>query len=139
MNRPLLEFKLRCAKKAMGELTYSELVTLAQETADTLTHLSVDDVAWITFVKLLREYWKYAELIALLDNLPNKKHLDTVTYLCAWETGYGLNVKHWTEECVFDIPKYNRSTYERETFMAQAIRERFKVLVAHTEIEFIQI
>lgn len=141
MNEALATFKLKYYIRVYGEMTYAEVVQLAKEAEVTLANLPGTDTAFEHFAIMVRAYWQYAELLAIVNNLSNLDHLEQKHYLCAWSTKPRCvqDKKHFTEELEFFIPRYNRSQYEKERVMCDQINTRFKTYVTPDIVEFMEL
>lgn len=141
MNASLATMKLTHFTRTYGEMTYAEVVKLAKDTEETLSHLPATDVAFEYFAKCVRAYWQYAELLAIVGERSDIDHLYQKHYLCGWDSIVSGKQKKtkFTEELEFYIPRYNRSQYEQQRVMCEAIGKRFNTYVTPDLVEFMEL
>lgn len=114
--------RLRMMRRELGEMSYDEVVELAQQAEGFLEHMSVFDPAWKKFTQDRRTWWEYAWLLSLEAGgfCPSDPHVKWHGFLIGYSRKQpgvtGQNFREWlaqreddvTEEKYFWLPVYLR-------------------------------
>jgi len=84
--RPLEPMRLQMLRRECGEMTFDEVVALAQQADQFLEHMSVFDIAWKKFKQDRRIWWEYAWLISCEADTfcPSDPHVEYRGFLVAY-------------------------------------------------------
>lgn len=105
MNHELTKRRLKLFRQQFGEMSYNELIELAEYSERIVADLPVTDPAWKRFTQERVVYFKYAEALNDAENLEQQRHKFSRKVLVSFRKG------QMTFEFMVWVPRWEQEKY----------------------------